>query len=165
MEAATISGYSDRVGNHTLTALAMDFAGNESREDGPDQLSYSVLQWTPKGFYSLIDMLDSSNKPVTNTVKAGSTVPIKFEVFKGDKELTDTSSIKGFSATPVNCEAGSTNEIDVTAAGSTSLRYDATTGQFVYNWHTPRDKAGSCYKLTITTSDEVSSLSAIFKLR
>lgn len=157
----TVSGYSERVGNHTLTGKAKDIAGNE----GEERLSYSVLQWTPKGFYSPIDMLDSNKNPVINTVKAGSSVPIKFEVFKGDKELTDTNSVMGFSATPIQCGAGSTDEIEVTATGSTGLRYDAGDGQFIYNWQTPRDKAGSCYKLTMTTRDEVSSLSAFFKLR
>jgi hypothetical protein len=155
----TVSGYRDKVGNHTLTGPA-DIAGNKSEE----QLSYSVRQWTPKGFYSPVDMLDSNNKPVVNTVKAGSTVPIKFQVFKGDKELTDTNSVKGVSATAIDCATGSsTDEIEVTATGDTSLRY--TDGYFIYNWKTPRDKAGSCIELTMTTADEVSSLNAIFRLR
>jgi hypothetical protein len=158
----TVSGYSDKVGDHTLIGTAKDVAGNEGRE----QLFYSVLQWTPKGFYPPVDMRDSNNdNPVVNVVKAGSTVPIKFEVFKGDKELTDTSSVKDLSATPIECGTGSTDRIEVTATGGTALRYDADAGQFVSNWKTPRDKVGSCYKLTMTTKDEVSSLSAIFRLR
>jgi subtilisin family serine protease len=151
----TVSGYSDKVGNHTLVGTAKDIAGN----GGQEQLSYSVLQWTPKGFYPPVDMRN------VNNVRAGRTVPIKFEVFKGDNELTDTHSVKELSATPIVCGTGSTDRIEVTATGGTTLRYDADAGQFLFNWKVPRDKAGSCYKLTMTTRDEISSLSAVFSLR
>ena len=161
----TVSGYSDKVGDHTMIGAAKDVAGNE----GQEQLSYSVLQWTVKGFYSPVDMRDSNGNPIVNVVNAGSAVPIKFEVFKGDQELTDTSSVKGLSATPIECDTGATDQIEVTATGGTALgtalRYDTDSGQFNFNWKTPRDNAGSCYKLTMTTRDEVSALSAIFRLR
>ncbi len=39
-----------------------------------------------KGFYAPVDV-----NGVLNTVKGGSTVPLKFEVFAGSTELTDTS--------------------------------------------------------------------------
>jgi hypothetical protein len=151
----TVSGYSDKVGNHSLVGTAKDIAGNESQE----QLAYSVLQWTLKGFYPPIDMRD------VNNVRAGRTVRIRFEVFKGDKELTDTYSVKELSATPIECGTGSIDGIEVRATGSTSLRYDTDAGQFVFRWSAPYAKAGSCYKLTMTTRDEASSLSAIFRVR
>jgi subtilisin family serine protease len=151
----TVSGYSDKVGNHALVGTAKDIAGNE----GEEQLTYNVLRWTPKGFYPPVDMREINN------VKAGRTVPIKFEVLKGDKELTDTYSVKELSATPIECGTSSTDRIEVTATGGSSLRYDTDAGRFVFRWKTPRDKAGACYKLTMTTRDEVSSLSAIFRLR
>jgi subtilisin family serine protease len=151
----TVRGYSDKVGNHALVGTAKDIAGNEDQQ----QLTYNVLPWTPKGFYPPVDMREINN------VKAGRTVPIKFEMFKGDKELTDTYSVKELSATPIECGTGSTDRSEVTATGGTSLRYDTDADQFVFNWKTPRDKAGACYKLTMTTRDEVSSLSAIFELR
>jgi len=164
-EECTVSGYSSEVSEkHTLlTSEEEDIAGNKTE---PKQLSYQVLPWTPKGFYSPVNMLDSNNKPVVNTGKAGSTVPIKFEVFKGDKELTDTNSVKGFSAVATRCEPGlTTDNIELTGTGNTALRYDATDGQFVYNWKTPPNSAGTCIELTMTTSDDVSSLSALFKLK
>lgn len=48
-----------------------------------------------------------------------------------------------------------------TTTGSTSLRYDATGGQFIYNWKTP---AGTCYQLTMKAADG-GSISANFKLK
>ena len=51
----------------------------------------------------------------------------------------------------------------MTSTGSTSLRYDTTARQFIYNWKTPTT-AGKCYRVTMTTLDG-SSLVAYFKLK
>lgn len=48
--------------------------------------------------------------------------------------------------------------------GSTTLRYDATGGQWVQNWATPSSGKGSCYRVTMTTMDG-SSIWADFSLR
>lgn len=71
--------------------------------------------------------------------------------------------MQGFSATPVVCASGGSDDIEVTATGGTSLRYDSIGGQFIYNWQTAK-KPGSCYKITMTTQDG-SSLSAYFRLK
>jgi hypothetical protein len=55
-----------------------------------------------------------------------------------------------------------TDEIETLATGGTSLRYDTTVGQFLYNWNTP--KRTGCLRLTLTTQDD-SSLVAYFRLR
>jgi AraC-like DNA-binding protein len=55
------------------------------------------------------------------------------------------------------------DDIELVATGGTSLRYDTTGGQFIYNWQTPK-KAGSCYLVTVSMIDG-SSLSAHFKLK
>jgi hypothetical protein len=47
--------------------------------------------------------------------------------------------------------------------GGTSLRYDSTGGQFIYNWQTPK-KPNTCYNVTMTATDG-STLTAYFKLR
>ncbi|MGX5716757.1 PxKF domain-containing protein [Arthrobacter sp. MAHUQ-56] len=149
-----VTGYDKGVGPHTLTATATDVAGNTTTVTQ----SYTVKAWTLKGFYQPIDM-----NGVLNTVKNGSTVPAKFEIFAGDTELTDPALAK-FSIKPIACSPLSpVDDIEVTATGNTSLRYDATSGQFIYNWKTPT-VAGSCYSLTMTANDG-SSISANFKLK
>jgi len=101
---------------------------------------------------------------VWNTVKGGSTVPFKFEAFAGSAELTDTAVVKSFNATQVSCTTGSEDAIEtLSATGGTVLRYDWTSGQFVYNWQTPK-KPGFCYKVTFTLQDG-SSKTANFKLK
>jgi hypothetical protein len=156
----SVTGYSTLVGNHTLTATAHDVAGNETQETR----SYTVQAWTLNGFYQPVDM-STTTTTIWNTVKNGSTVPFKFEIFSGSTELTNTSAVTGFSADTQTCPNGNvtTDEIEVTATGGTSLRYDTTAGQYVYNWQTPK-KQGNCYKVTMTTQDG-STLSALFILK
>ncbi|WP_353813716.1 PxKF domain-containing protein [Agromyces sp. SYSU T00266] len=154
--ACTVTGYSTAVGPHTLTATATDRAGNVATTT----LSYTVLAWNLGGFYSPVDMGGT-----WNTVKGGSTVPLKFEVFAGAKEFTDTSVVDRFTATPTTCPGATAkiDDIEFTTTGGTALRYDATGGQFIQNWQTPK-KPGACYTVTMTT-DDGSSISANFMLK
>jgi hypothetical protein len=153
--ACSISGYSTAVGSHTVVASAKDNAGNQAS----DSRSYTVLAWTLKGFYQPVDM-----GGVLNTVKNGSTVPLKFEIFAGSTELTDTANVKSLTYAKVNCDGTAPlDEIETTATGGTTLRYDATGGQFIYNWQTPKTP-GVCQRVTMTTQDG-SSLAALFKLK
>ena len=150
----TVSGYGTGVGTHTLTATATDKAGNTSTVTQ----SYTVKAWTLRGFYQPVDM-----NGVLNTVKGGSTVPAKFEVFAGDTEITDPGKM-GFTMARITCSLVLlVDDIETTTTGSTSLRYDATGGQFIYNWKTPTG-AGTCYQLTMKAADG-SSISANFKLK
>ena len=99
---------------------------------------------------------------VLNTVNSGKTVPMKFEVFKGTTELTDTA-IATLSLTQVTCGSGMLiDNIEITSTGNTSLTYDTESGQFIYNWKTP-DTANVCYDVVLTTSD-TSTIIAHYKL-
>jgi HYR domain len=159
LDSCVVSGYSAAVGQHTLTATAKDKAGNTATKT----LSYTVKAWTTKGFYPPVDM-STATATVWNTVKGGSTVPLKFELFAGS-ELTDPANVKSLQSTKVNCSTANATEdaIEATATGGTSLRYDSTGGQFIYNWKTPTG-AGSCYKVTVTANDG-STISAFFKMK
>ncbi len=74
VDSCVVSGYSTAVGTHTLTATALDAAGNR----GTKSITYEVKAWTLKGFYAPVDM----GNGVINTAKNGSTVPLKFEVLR-----------------------------------------------------------------------------------
>ncbi|MFL5859383.1 MAG: PxKF domain-containing protein [Solirubrobacteraceae bacterium] len=59
---------------------------------------------------------------------------------------------------------GGDRAVDMTTTGNTSLRYDATAGQWIQNWKTPSyGGASNCYRATVTFADH-STLSAFFKL-
>jgi hypothetical protein len=155
LAGCVVSGYSTAVGSHTLTATATDNAGRTNTAT----LEYTVLAWTLKGFYAPVDM-----NGVWNTVKGGSTVPLKFEIFAGS-ELTSTGAIKSFTQKTVACpnSTATVDEIEIVTTGGTSLRYDTAGGQFVQNWQTPK-KPGTCYQAIMTAQDD-SKITANFMLK
>ncbi len=118
------------------------------------------MAWTLKGFYQPTDM-----GGVWNTVKNGSTVPLKWEMFAGTTEITDVAQVKSVVPATVSCTAGPEDAVEevLTTPGNTVLRYDVSGGQFIDNWQTPK-KPGTCYKVTMTAQDG-RSLIAYFKLK
>ncbi len=122
----------------------------------------TISAWTYKGFYAPVDM------KIWNTVKAGSTVPMKFEVFQGATELKDVSAIKSANHKSVSCNelgTATADAIEVTTTGSTSLRFDTTSDQFIFNWKTSGTwSVNSCYVVTVVTQDGT-PLSAYFKMK
>ena len=151
-----VNGYGATVGTHTLDASAMDLAGNAANSS----VSYTVLAWTITGFYNPVDMSSS----VWNTVKGGATVPLKFELFAGATELTNTAFVN-MSAKQVSCNGGMEDAVDedMLNSGSTNLRYEQTEGQFIQNWKTPK-QLGKCYEIKMTAVDG-STIVANFKLK
>jgi len=148
----TVSGYSAAVGAHTLTATATDVAGNTTVE----KRSYVVAPYDVRGFYQPVDL-----GGVLNTVRAGRSVPLQFEVFAGATELTSTSEVTDLTTVTIGCTSGEGEDaVETVTSGGTALRYES--GQFVYNWKTPQ-KAGTCLRTTVTTRDGT-SISALFKL-
>ena len=145
------------VGTGTQVATATDNAGNVAT----DTRSYTVAAWRLDGFYKPVTM----GATVVNTVKAGSTVPLKFNVYKGTTAMTSGIGAT-FVAKKVGCDgsdlATAVDEFGTT--GSTSLRYDASGAQWVQNWATPSSGKGSCYRVTMTTADG-SPISADFALK
>jgi hypothetical protein len=171
------NGYSTAVGSHTLTATATDVAGNV----GQASLSYSVVGWTLTNIYQPVDYGTINNSIITtttqygpitgmgsvwNTVKGGSTVPLKFEVFTkvSQTELTSTGIVQPLYTSKISCASGTTDEIELVATGKTELRYDTTSGQFIYNWQTPK-QPGACYGVSVVTTDGSKMPIAKFQLK
>jgi hypothetical protein len=154
LDACIVTGYSNDVGPHTMTATATDIAGNSASVTR----SYTVLAWTLNGFFQPVDM-----SGVWNTVKNGSTIPLKWRMFAGSTEIKDVAMVKSVTAAIVACSGGTEDVIEevVTTTGGTVLRYDGT--QFIDNWKTP-SKPGTCYRATVTAMDG-SKTSALFKLK
>jgi hypothetical protein len=154
--SCSVTGYSTALGSHTVTASVTDNAGNTSSASA----TYTVNAWTLTGFYAPVDLHGT-----LNTVKGGSTVPLKFEIFAGSTELTDTAYVKSFTTKKIACDGTNPEDaVEVTSTGGTSLRYDATGGQFIQNWKTPTGQAGSCFQATMTTQDG-GTINALFKMK
>src|SRR5829696_704234 len=153
------TGGTGAVGSHTLTATATDKAGHTATATR----SYTVAAASVKGFYQPIDM-----NGTVNTVKGGSTVPAKFELFGGatNTEQKNLSDVSSMSAKQVACGTltGQTDAIEeIVSTNATGLRFDTTGDQFIYNWKTPKSP-GTCYSLTMTAADNTTKLVAYFKL-
>jgi hypothetical protein len=141
--------------------------------------TFTIAAWSLAGFYQPVGEASSKIQTpgsaallpaattVWNTVKNGSTVPFKFNVFvsSGGTELTNVADVIGFTATKVGCTAGAEDPVDVefVTTGATALRYDTTAHQFIQNWQTPKG-AGSCYRVTMMAKDG-STISAFFKTK
>jgi hypothetical protein len=149
------------VGTYTITGNLSSLNYDITFNTGQLQ----IQAWTLTGFYQPVDMPVEGGgySIVWNTVKGGSTVPLKFEVFVGTNERTDVAAILSFTATPNTCDAGGSDNIEVTTTGGTVLRYDAVVGQFNQNWQTPKTP-GACYRTTVKTLDG-STKTAYFKLK
>lgn len=152
------SGSTFAPGTTAVSCTATDAAGNTSAAK-----TFEVaVRYQVSGFLPPIAW--SASSIVYNSVKAGSTVPLKFEVFAGTTEMTDTAIVGPIALRKVDCQSGATAvDLTATTTGGTYLRYDADARQFVYNWETPR-KPGSCLRLTLPLQDG-SSLEAYFVLR
>jgi hypothetical protein len=152
----------ENVGTYTISATLAP-AGVLGNYDVTYKTSvFTIMAWTLTGFYQPVDM--PSPSIVWNTVKNGSTVPLKFNVMVGGEQRTDVGAVRSFASYSFACNATSpTDDIEFTTTGGTVLRYDATAGQFIQNWQTPK-LAGQCFRVVMTTLD-ASTLVAYFKLK
>ena len=125
----------------------------------------TIGSWSLLGFYQPVDMSNASLSPIIwNSVKGGSTVPLKFNIFANGVEKKAVTDIQAFSVAEVSCSSsGYTADIEFTTTGGTSLRYDTTAGQFIQNWQTPK-APGKCYQTRMTALDG-SYLDAYFKTK
>jgi hypothetical protein len=143
---ATVSmsgGTANDVGSFNATCTgATDNAGNTAT---PVTASYTV-HYAFSGFFSPV-----SNLPVVNSVKAGSAVPLKWSVGR----VSALSSAVSVQWSTVSCITltGTSTAIDSTTTGDSTLRYDASAGQFIDNVATQAAWAGTCSQLTLTLDD------------
>jgi hypothetical protein len=136
------------------------YAGSSNYTAASRTGTVAIGAWTTKGFYQPVDM-----NGTLNTVKAGSTVPLKFELFAGATEKTGVSDVASFRTQTLSCQGltALTDDIEMTTTGGTSLRYDTTGGQFIQNWQTPKT-VGVCYAATMTGKDGT-QITAYFKTK
>ncbi len=105
------------------------------------------------GFFSPV-----ANPPVVNLIKAGQTVPVKWQVLNanglGVAGLTlAPGGTVSLSASSTACTAGAVdNTIPVTASGSSGLQ-DLGGGNYQFNWSTGGLPSGACVDLAVNPGD------------
>ena len=120
--------------------------------------SFAINTYTLTGFYHPTDAM-----PAVNTVKGGSTVPLKFNVYVNGEEKTTTTGLV-FTVAQTSCSGGPEDAIETTVTGGTILRWDATAHQFIQNWQVPKNPVGACYIVRMAAPDG-DSLIATFKTK
>jgi len=124
------------VGTFTRTVTATDNAGNRTSQT----LHYSVVAFA--GFYAPV------NDGVMNTVHAGRTVPIKFNVTTAaNSPLTDPSQLQ-VSTFTISCDASASAVVETTTTAAAGLRWDSSGQQFIDNFKTP-SQSGRCIGVSI----------------
>lgn len=129
----------------------------------PFALAHQTSVTTIVGFHPPVDMTPG----LVNTVKDGSAVPLKFNVYQDDVEVTDPAVV-AVSIVEVACSGGAADPVDSvleTEAG-TGLTYSGTAGvdgQFIQVWKTPKVAVITCYQVTATVSGGP-SITALFQL-
>jgi uncharacterized protein len=119
-----------------------------------DSATVNVI-WQFTGFFSPVDAA-----PTFNVVKAGQSVPVKFSL-GGDQGL---GILTGTLVTQVACPVSAVlDSVEETLSSSTSsLRYDAATGRYIYVWKTEKSWGNTCRKLTLNFADGTSQF-ALFE--
>jgi hypothetical protein len=159
----TCAGYASGAlpGSYSVTPSAAVGTGLGNYTIGYVNGSFTVGAWTITGFYQPVDMNN-----VVNTIKGGSTVPLKFNMYAGNVERTSVSDVQGGTCQlfEQNCIGGLEDPMgDLPNTGATALRYDTTAHQFIQNWATPKG-ANKCYIVRMTAIDG-SVITAYFKTK
>jgi hypothetical protein len=140
-------------GLQTFSVVGTDRADNVSTASN----SYRVMY----GFSSFLAPID--NGGVVNKAKAGRTIPVKWQLSDASgAPITSVSSFASLTSSAESCTTGVSDAIEdyAVGSGSTSVRYDATAGYFLFNWATSSSWTG-CRRLTLTLADGM-QYSALF---
>jgi hypothetical protein len=95
----------------------------------------------------------ADNLPSFNRAKAGSAIPVKFNI-GGNMGMNIFAS--GYPRSlRIACEGGTPqDDIEETVtAGSSSLKYDAASNQYIYVWKTDKSWGGTCRQLIVRLID------------
>jgi hypothetical protein len=145
---STTGGNSNGVGEYSVTATATDKAGNTAT----DTVKYRVIYpWD--GFRQPITDT-AHDQGAVSTFKAGSTIPVKYQVTKADG--TAVPGAAGSWIKPVQGAvtfAPLTDDGTSLAADSGSLFRSDGAGQWIYNWGTAKTDANKTFTIGVRLDD------------
>lgn len=137
------------VGQKTVTVTAADQAGNQSSQACAYRVIYDFLG--AGGFAAPI-----KGDATVNTAKAGSTVPVKWQLPDGNGSfIYSLGAVSAVQFQQSACEGFGAleNTVPTEATSTSGLHYDPTTNQYVYNWKTAKSMSGNCYTMILRFND------------
>jgi hypothetical protein len=148
----TTATSSSPVGSYPITCSgAVD--PNYAISYQPGTLSVLYNKWS--GFSQPINDPAAGSTPMS-VFKAGSTVPVKFQLTDANGAVVQASTLPTFSVSaPQPCSAGAVDESVSTASGDTgtTYRWDSTGQQYLYNDKTMSTLSGQCQFIRATLDD------------
>ena len=137
------------VGANNFTVTAQDNAGNSGSSTCLYRIAYD---YQGSNFFAS----PIAAPPTVNAAKAGRTVPVKFSLIDANGVyISNINAVTGITYVAVPCSTFAINPgtpiTKATSTGNSTLRYDSTANQFIYNWKTP-DSPG-CYVLQVQLND------------
>jgi len=105
--------------------------------------------------YAWSGILQPINSDNSSIFKLGSTVPVKFQLTGDSSAITDAKATLSVAKVTNNVEGTYVEAASTASADSGStFRYDSTTKQYIFNWGTKGQTAGT-YRLKIDLGDGV----------
>jgi hypothetical protein len=150
---ATVNVTGGTGGFGTLTATCSGGVDNADNAGDTKSVTYSVKA----AFNGFLQPIDGHS---VNTGKWGRTYPIKWQLRDSSGALISDSAAQLLVGTmtggqkAVSCgmfDLSDSDALESSTTGGTSLRYDATSDQFIYNYKAP--STGSCYIFAIRNAD------------
>jgi hypothetical protein len=143
------SGDTFPIGQTTVTCSATDDAGNTAQASFTVNVVYDFGNGTGGSFSSPI------SSTMVNEVKAGAIVPVKFglggdfglDIFAQGYPISKQISTS-------TCQQDPVNPSEVPTTSTSGLKYDAVSGQYIYNWRkTDRAWSKTCRQLIMKFHD------------
>ena len=130
------------LGTTSVACTATDAAGNTASGQFPVTVTYA---WS--------GALQPVNADGSSIFKAGSTVPVKFSLTRASAGIADATATLSYAKVSNQIE-GDVLEAVTNAGGTTGnqFRYDATAGQYIFNWSTKGLTIGT-YSIKIDLGD------------
>ena len=135
------------VGLSTWTATAADNAGNESTMT----LTYRVV-YAFDGFAQPINDPHLTTAP-RSVFKAGSTIPVKFQLRRADGSLVTPAAAPKFVKSREGLTSALVNETAATATATPGTTFTYADGWWHYNWKTDKGDAGTAFEIGAALDD------------
>jgi len=136
------SGSTFPVGESTVNCSATDGASNTGASSFKVFVTYNF-----NGFFQPI------NNTATNSVKAGSAIPVKFNLGGNMGLNIFDGGAPRYALTSCSFNVDEISDAETVNAGGSSLTYDAAANQYVYVWKTDKGWANRCLQLQVLLKD------------